>query len=435
MSTSLKNCYPLVKKDMKIQEYKKDERGQFYIISILEKHRYIKTHEFGLKFLELIDGSRSLEEIYRLLNEGTYKIDKESFIKLVEYFSIKEVISKTGKYSYKNLKENPNDFFIFNHVILEDITKFAGYSFLQRNTRKMFTKHFGFLLLILNIIGFFASISIYTHSTELQLLINNEIDSILSLLLIFSILSITIVLHELGHALACSKYGGTPKEVGIALLLFIPAMYIQTRGTWNLRDKDAVKIYLAGPIVSFTLAASAGITYFLIDNPLLRSIMILTVIINQGAMILTLYPFIPNDGYFALERALSFPNLIRNSIKIWITFIKKIVNFMLPKENKKLIGANLSLKKWSRKEILISLLFGPFYFISLSIFIVPILLFSWITVLSFIIHVIEGNYQDFLEKLSKNSGDMISLLTSFLFQIVIFRKALTKKGKSGLKHE
>lgn len=121
----------------------------------------------------------------------------------------------------------------------------------------------------------------------------------------------TKVIHELAHALACWRYGGECHEIGVSFLLFSPCMYCDVSDSWMMSDKwRRISISAAGMYVEVVLSAVAlfawwhtapGLLHYLCLNVFLVTT-ITTVIFNIN-------PLLRYDGYYMLADWLEVPNL------------------------------------------------------------------------------------------------------------------------------
>ncbi|WP_110970152.1 HlyD family efflux transporter periplasmic adaptor subunit [Pseudomonas huaxiensis] len=119
------------------------------------------------------------------------------------------------------------------------------------------------------------------------------------------------VLHELGHAYTCKRYGARVATMGVALLVMWPVLYTDTSGAWRLaRRRQRLAIGAAGMAAELALACWATLLWSFLQDGMLRSAVftlasttwILTLAVN-------LSPFMRFDGYFLLSDLLGVPNL------------------------------------------------------------------------------------------------------------------------------
>lgn len=109
-------------------------------------------------------------------------------------------------------------------------------------------------------------------------------------------LSVSTILHELGHAVAAMRFGVRTEHItlypmgGVAAMEQIP------------EDPDQeIVIALAGPAVNFVLAALGGWAWMLTDSPLAFGF----VVSNLGLGLFNLLPAFPMDGGRVLRAALA----------------------------------------------------------------------------------------------------------------------------------
>jgi putative peptide zinc metalloprotease protein len=124
-------------------------------------------------------------------------------------------------------------------------------------------------------------------------------------------MSLSKVIHELGHAFAASHFGCRVPAMGVALLLGMPVLWTDVTDAWRLpRRTDRLTIDAAGMIAELTLAVLATILWTMLPDGPLRSG---SYLLASTAWIITLginlNPFMRFDGYYLLVDALDIPNL------------------------------------------------------------------------------------------------------------------------------
>jgi putative peptide zinc metalloprotease protein len=123
------------------------------------------------------------------------------------------------------------------------------------------------------------------------------------------------LLHEMGHAFFCRKFGGEVHTLGVMMLVFTPVPYVDVTSSWSLRSRrQRVLVGAAGMIVELFLAAlcvqlwartGAGAMHAVCFN-----IMFIT---SVSTLIFNLNPLLRFDGYYILTDLLGLPNLAQRA--------------------------------------------------------------------------------------------------------------------------
>ncbi|MGB6044005.1 MAG: efflux RND transporter periplasmic adaptor subunit, partial [Pirellulales bacterium] len=119
------------------------------------------------------------------------------------------------------------------------------------------------------------------------------------------------VLHELGHGLACKRFGGYVREAGVVLLLFLPIAYIDTSSSWRFRSRlQRIITAAAGMYVELGLAAVAMLAWNATGDGLLNQFFAnLVLMASITTLLFNANPLMRFDGYYMLSDALDVPNL------------------------------------------------------------------------------------------------------------------------------
>jgi putative peptide zinc metalloprotease protein len=124
-------------------------------------------------------------------------------------------------------------------------------------------------------------------------------------------MSLSKVVHELGHASAASHFGCRVPTMGMALLLGMPVLWTDVTDAWRLpRRRDRLIIDAAGMIAELTLAVLATILWTMLPDGPLRSG---SYLLASSAWIITLginlNPFMRFDGYYLISDTFDIPNM------------------------------------------------------------------------------------------------------------------------------
>ena len=173
--------------------------------------------------------------------------------------------------------------------------------------RFMFTRAYLFVLAAMSLLGLFLisrQWDTYTHSLIEQFTLDG-------LLWMAVALSITKVVHELGHGFAAKRYGCRVPAMGVAFLVLWPVLWTDTTDAWRLVSRRRrLVIDAAGMVAEVNVAAIASIVWAVLpDGPARAAAFVL----SSSTWILTLFvnlsPLMRFDGYYLLSDALDVANL------------------------------------------------------------------------------------------------------------------------------
>ena len=134
--------------------------------------------------------------------------------------------------------------------------------------------------------------------------------------------TLSLVLHELGHARAASRLKGI-KPVAVTLIWLGAGTKLE--GAYQ-RGRDQVRVALAGPLMSFAIAFAIVPALFIPMATGLRDQLLMLIALNVGLAIVSLIPASPLDGYKVLVGLLwsavgteaRARRLIRRATRSWL---------------------------------------------------------------------------------------------------------------------
>ena len=126
-------------------------------------------------------------------------------------------------------------------------------------------------------------------------------------------------LHELGHALAVRRWGGEVHEVGLALMLLVPAPYVDASAASSFtRRQQRAAVGAAGLLVELALAALGFWVWLLTQPGTVHDIGFAVLVIGAGSSLLfNGNPLLRFDAYHVLCDLFDIPNLAPRSNAWW----------------------------------------------------------------------------------------------------------------------
>jgi putative peptide zinc metalloprotease protein len=119
------------------------------------------------------------------------------------------------------------------------------------------------------------------------------------------------VVHELAHAAACRRFGGECREIGVLLLVGIPALYCDVTGIWMVRERwKRVVVGAAGILAEMVCAAVALLLWSASEPGLFHSLCLqVAVVCSVATLLFNGNPLLRYDGYFILSDLVRITNL------------------------------------------------------------------------------------------------------------------------------
>jgi len=126
-------------------------------------------------------------------------------------------------------------------------------------------------------------------------------------------------LHELAHALAVRRFGGSVPEWGVTLLMFTPVPYVDASAATRFESRwQRAIVSGAGIAVELFLAALALGVFFSIEAGWLRDLALAVFLIGSvSTLLVNGNPLLRFDGYHLFTDLLELPNLATRSGRHW----------------------------------------------------------------------------------------------------------------------
>jgi putative peptide zinc metalloprotease protein len=131
--------------------------------------------------------------------------------------------------------------------------------------------------------------------------------------------------HETAHALALRRFGAEVPQVGISLLLLVPAPYVDASAAAELRSRgQRILVAAIGVMVELGLAAAALAAWTQVQPGAVRDAALVTMLVGTvSTLMFNGNPLLRFDAYYALADALDLPNLATRSGEYWRTLAQR----------------------------------------------------------------------------------------------------------------
>jgi putative peptide zinc metalloprotease protein len=130
----------------------------------------------------------------------------------------------------------------------------------------------------------------------------------------------SLVVHEVGHASACARYGAKPSEIGLALYVIYPVFYSNVTAAWTLKRWQRVIVDIGGVYFQLVIGAGYVFAYALSGWEPLR----VAILFILGSCLFSLNPILKFDGYWVVADALGVTNLHRQPNRVLRHFVARL---------------------------------------------------------------------------------------------------------------
>ena len=308
---------------------RQEARGEsIFVVRDPISQKYFKVGEIEHFIIQNLDGINSPQNIQqKILEEYNINVtvtEIEEFIQKIEKLGLIEGIPV--KLEKKRL-EFRNPFYIKIRFLDPDVVV----TNLEKSLRFLFTPAFIVPSWIIIIAGVVIT-AIYFPQLINQL---SVLWSPITIPIVWILMFLVSVIHELSHGIACKHFGGEVAGIGILLISFMPSLYCDISSIRLFEKRQSILTLLAGIYSNLLLWGISAITWLLTPSKTSVNNICLPFIFMTGLGTITnLIPLIRLDGYYILTIWLDMPNLKEKSFKYLVSIFKKIFSVSSKKREK-----------------------------------------------------------------------------------------------------
>jgi putative peptide zinc metalloprotease protein len=195
-----------------------------------------------------------------------------------------------------------------SHDVFARIYRFGGFF--------LFTPFAVLVLAALVVLAARSAVTLWTESADVTRGFAGH--ALAAILLVKLCFWLTVVSHQLVHALACVHYKRRVREFGFTMLHgFIPTFYVDVTDIFMASRRARIVNALSGPLVHLFLGCLYLWTASLPGPGLLKAFLATSAILQLQSFFVSLYPFcfLEMDGYHILVDVIGFPTLNHDSAR------------------------------------------------------------------------------------------------------------------------
>jgi putative peptide zinc metalloprotease protein len=329
-----------------VQVSRQHFRGQmWHVLQDPSNNQFFRLNEAAYRFVALLDGRRTVTEVWRLCNEQLGDSAPTQG----------EVIQLLGQLYTSNLMQcelPPDAEGLFNRYrkrVGREIRSYLANILFARipvlDPDRFLDRWAGVLGWVFSWVGALVLLALlcvggYFVVGRFGELASQTRDYLNNMLLAHNVLAmygtfiLVKVVHEFGHAFACKKFGrqtGSGGEVhvmGVMFLVFTPMPYVDASSSWAFRSKlHRMVVGAGGMLVELGLASIAAVVWANTAAGSMAHAVAYNVmfIASISTIIFNANPLLRYDGYYMLSDLIEIPNLAFRSRNYLQYLVKKYI--------------------------------------------------------------------------------------------------------------
>lgn len=285
--------YPKLSPSCSFHAYDNGGGHEEYVLGFAGRH--FRVSALARRILEQLDGRTSLQEIAAGLQRESIEISPDELRNLIE-----QRYSHLGVFERESLSPAPPPLSRgvrptgFPFLLTWDLVPERVVGWFARGFARLFSAHAAALL----------ALSALAHLPVYSLPMGSAF-SPEQFLAIMGLCILSILFHELGHAAAVSRFGGTPGKIGFGLYLLMPTFYADVSQIWRFSRRRRMLVDLGG--VYFQQICFTAFTVIGLETG--RSEFFAACRMIDFMTLMTLNPLFRFDGYWFLVDYLAIPRL------------------------------------------------------------------------------------------------------------------------------
>jgi putative peptide zinc metalloprotease protein len=298
-----------------------------YVLKNRRTENYLLLTEQERFLWELMDGHASLQEMGTayVLRYGAFDFDiiptliaklrRADLLTMRPVSRLREVLARNRKnpaaraaeatlHALEKLTVTSRK----SHDVFERIYRYGAFG--------LFTPAAGVVLAVVVVLGARGAVDLWHESGEITAGLARH--PLLAILLVKFCFWLTVVTHQIMHALACVHSKRRVREFGFTMLHgFIPTFYADVTDVFMANRRARIMNALAGPLVHLFLSSVCLWTASLAGPGLVKGFLAASAILQLQSFFVSLYPFcfLEMDGYHILVDLLGMPTLNGDSAR------------------------------------------------------------------------------------------------------------------------
>ncbi len=310
--------HPSVAVHVKIQP-QRFRRQTWYVLHNPVSGRFFRVSQAAHRIISLMDGSRSVQQIWSLVNEKLpdEEITQDETIDLLARLHHADALQSDITPDMQALFERRVQ--LRRRRRLRPLKNPLAVRIPLIDPDRLLDRLVPFVRPVFGAAGFLVWLAVVAAAVGLaavywEPLTQGIADRVLapqSLFLLWLLYPLVKALHELGHGLATKVWGGEVHEMGVVIIALLPVPYVDASSATGFPEQHRrIVVGAAGIMVETFLAALALMLWLNVEPGVISALAYNVMLIGAvSTLFVNGNPLLRFDGYYVFADAIAIPNL------------------------------------------------------------------------------------------------------------------------------
>jgi putative peptide zinc metalloprotease protein len=296
-------------------------QGEHRVVYHPTLQRYFRLGKREAGFLESLDGSRSMEQ---LREGGNHGFEPQQVDRMIDWFSGNLLLEGTvAPPEPEPLSWSRRAVEAIAHTDRWRVNLINPNAILDRH-RKGIDRLFSRPAMLLYLLAFL--LPVFTFIVAPGAAIEASRAGLAmpyhQWFLLYVMILVVNVGHELAHAVTCKHFGGKVERIGLMFLYLHPVAFCDVSASWRFRDTGhKIAVAAAGIFFQLVLAGIALTAWMISGVPVLAYFAML----NVALAIFNLFPLVKLDGYWMLVHLTNEPALRQRGLGAVDSLVRRLL--------------------------------------------------------------------------------------------------------------
>lgn len=296
----------------------------YYVLKNLRQGSYLRLSENQFFLWNLMDGDSTIQDLavaymakygsldISILVDLLSKLEAGNYLSTTQINVYDQMRKKISSHGFRYWLKQIGQTFFQREFPIRGMDKYVTRAY-NGGIKYIYSKPAQIVFFILALTGIPAFL-ILLASGRYSIVEGGTSSITLGVVALYLARTISLLIHEGGHAFTCKHYGREIRKSGVMIYYGMFAFYVDSTDIWMDKRIPRIMVSWGGPYTGFILGGTASLVALLSPSYILNGYMYQFAFLTILDSIMNLNPLLKWDGYYILMDLLEMPNLRKRSM-------------------------------------------------------------------------------------------------------------------------